>query len=85
MLHHKYMVYDDVWSTVGTSNFDNRSFALNDENNACVYDAGFAAQWKQIFLNDLAGCDRVEMEKWRNRGISTKIKEFFVSFLKDQA
>jgi cardiolipin synthase len=85
MLHHKYMVCDDVWSTVGTSNFDNRSFALNDENNACVYDAGFAAQWKQIFLNDLAGCDRVEMEKWRNRGISTKIKEFFVSFLKDQA
>jgi cardiolipin synthase len=85
MMHHKYMVCDDVWSTIGTANFDNRSFALNDENNACVYDPAFAAQWKQVFFNDLAACDRVDLEKWRDRGLATRVKEFFVSFLKDQA
>ena len=40
MLHHKTMVVDGVWATVGTTNFDNRSFAHNEENNVCVYDRG---------------------------------------------
>ena len=41
MLHHKTMVVDGVWATIGTTNFDNRSFAHNEENNVCVYDAGW--------------------------------------------
>jgi cardiolipin synthase len=84
MLHHKYMVCDGVWTTVGTTNFDNRSFALNDESNLCIYDAAFAAQWSQIFFNDLAGCDRVELEQWRDRGLKIKAEEFLASLLRSQ-
>ena len=50
MLRHKFMVCDGVWSTVGTTSFDNRSFGLNDENNVCVYDRDFAAQWGRLLL-----------------------------------
>ena len=42
MLHHKTMVVDEVWATIGTTNFDNRSFAHNEENNVCVYDRKLA-------------------------------------------
>jgi cardiolipin synthase len=84
MLHHKYMVCDGVWTTVGTTNFDNRSFALNDESNMCVYDAAFAAEWNRIFFNDLAVCDLVELEQWRDRGFKTKAEEFFASLLRSQ-
>ena len=42
MLHQKTMVVDARWATVGTTNFDNRSFAHNEENNVCVYDAAWA-------------------------------------------
>lgn len=84
MLHHKYMVCDGVWSTVGTTNFDNRAFALNDENNVCLYDRGVAAEFERVFANDLAACTRVEIETWRRRGVLTKTTEAFASLLKEQ-
>lgn len=84
MMHHKYMVCDGVWSTVGTTNFDNRSFALNDENNVCVYDQPFASHWSQMFLGDMAACDLVDLETWKNRGIFRKLAEALASFLRDQ-
>jgi cardiolipin synthase A/B len=84
MMHHKYMVCDGVWSTVGTTNFDNRSFALNDENNVCVYDQSFAGQWSQLFNQDIANCDLVDLETWRSRGITRKLAEFLASFFRDQ-
>ena len=43
MYHVKVMVVDDVWTSVGSTNFDNRSFRLNDEANLNIFDAGFAA------------------------------------------
>ena len=42
MMHHKIMVVDGLWSTVGTTNFDNRSFSHNEENNVCGCDEGVA-------------------------------------------
>ena len=84
MLHHKYMVCDGVWSTVGTTNFDNRAFALNDENNVCLHDRRVAAEFESIFANDLTACVKVELGEWRRRGIMTKAAEVFVSFLKEQ-
>ena len=62
MLHHKTMVVDDVWATVGTTNFDNRSFAHNEENNVCFYDRELAGILRDTFIADLAGCDRVDIE-----------------------
>lgn len=84
MLHHKFMVCDGVWATVGTTNFDNRSFALNDENNVCAYDREFAAQWERIFQKDLPGCQKIELEQWRRRGLFIKASELVAMFLKSQ-
>lgn len=84
MLHHKFMVCDGVWSTVGTTNFDNRSFALNDENNVSVYDREFAAQWEQIFQRDLRSCQKIELAQWRSRGLFVKAAELVAALLKSQ-
>lgn len=84
MLHQKFMVCDGIWSTVGTTNFDNRSFALNDENNVCVYDRAFATQWEEIFRRDLQGCQKVELEQWQRRGLIIKAAELIAALLKSQ-
>jgi cardiolipin synthase A/B len=84
MLHHKIMIVDAMWSTIGTTNFDNRSFALNEENNVSVYDRAFAAELTRDFMADLEHSDRVELEEWRRRGIRVKALEFVASILKEQ-
>jgi len=84
MLHQKTMVVDGIWSTVGTTNFDNRSFALNEESNVCMYDRDLATQLQQIFLADLAACDRVDLKTWRKRGLLTKALGRLALLLKEQ-
>jgi cardiolipin synthase len=84
MLHQKTMVADGVWITIGTTNFDNRSFALHEESNVCVYDSGLAEQLEQIFFEDLQYCVRVDLESWKRRGLLTKIRGAAALFLKDQ-
>jgi cardiolipin synthase A/B len=84
MLHQKLMVVDTKWLTVGTTNFDNRSFALNEESNVCIYDRRLAEQLEQVFMDDLAVCKRVEWEEWKNRGIKTRLQGLLASFLKEQ-
>ena len=49
LLHHKTMVVDGLWCTVGTTNFDTRSFSHNEENNVCVCDAGIAREMNEMF------------------------------------
>jgi cardiolipin synthase len=84
MLHHKTMVVDSVWATIGTTNFDNRSFAYNEENNVCFYDAELACSMHETFLADLEGCDRVTLEGWRSRGIVRRAGELIAAFLQEQ-
>ena len=84
MLHHKTMVVDEIWATVGTTNFDNRSFAHNEENNVCFHDRTLASALHQTFLDDLEGCHRVQLAEWRGRGMWMKTQEFVASFLQDQ-
>lgn len=85
MLHHKVMVVDGVWATVGTSNFDNRSFALNEESNICFHDRELAAQLSREFEADAAVSDRVELVAWRRRGVLDKAQELMASMLTEQA
>src|SRR5688572_13902838 len=61
MLHQKTMVVDGLWSTVGTTNFDNRSFAHNEENNVCVCHSGLAKELEDIFTADIKGCDLITL------------------------
>src|SRR6202008_1246281 len=57
MLHQKTMVVDGIWVTVGTTNFDNRSFTLDEESNVCVYDGALAQRLEDIFMEDLTFCE----------------------------
>ena len=75
MLHHKTMVVDGLWSTIGTTNFDNRSFAHNEESNVCVFDRALARQLHEIFLNDMAGCQKMRLSAWKRRGLWSRAQE----------
>ena len=85
MLHHKTMVVDGVWVTIGTTNFDNRSFAHNEESNVCTFDRGLGERLQNIFHDDMNGCARVEPDKWARRGTWARAQEFVASFLEEQA
>jgi cardiolipin synthase len=85
MLHQKTMVVDGVWSTIGTTNFDNRSFAHNEETNVCVFDRDLAGWLEATFMDDVAGCSTMTLESWRRRGILSRLQEFVASLLRDQA
>ena len=76
MLHQKTMVVDGVWATVGTTNFDNRSFAHNEENNVCFYDRELARHPARHVCGRSRGCDRVDVERWRRRGVWARLQEF---------
>ena len=85
MLHHKTMVVDDRWVTLGTANFDSRSFAHNEESNVCVFDRALAEQLRAIFAADLSGCERVVIERWRKRGAWVRTQEIVAAVLQEQA
>ena len=69
------MIVDDRWVTVGSANFDNRSFRLNDEANLNVYSAEFAAEQSRIFEEDKAKAKLVTYMDWKRRGLCTKLLE----------
>jgi cardiolipin synthase len=79
------MVVDEHWVTVGTTNFDNRSFAHNEESNASFLDSRLAAQLNRFFEEDLSGCQRMTLQRWRQRGWWARCQEFVASFLQEQA
>jgi cardiolipin synthase len=68
MLHAKTMTVDGVWSAVGSANFDNRSFQLNDEATLCVTSTDFAARLTEQFERDLEVSERIDRERWLGRG-----------------
>jgi cardiolipin synthase len=85
MLHHKTMVVDRQWVTIGTTNFDNRSFAHNEESNVSLLDHGTAEELHAIFADDLVGCERVTRERWRRRGVWARTQELVAAVLQEQA
>jgi cardiolipin synthase len=84
MLHHKTMVVDAVWATVGTTNFDNRSFAHNEENNVCVYDREWARALHDTFLADARVAEPVDLETWQRRGVWERTQEVVAALLQEQ-
>jgi cardiolipin synthase len=84
MYHCKVMVVDDRWTTVGSTNFDNRSFRLNDEANLNVLDPDFARSQADLFERDKARSRRVTFETWRNRPWTEKLKEHTAGLLRSQ-
>jgi cardiolipin synthase A/B len=68
MLHAKTMTVDGSWSAVGSANFDNRSFQLNDEATLCVTSEEFARRLTEQFERDLEVSERIHPRRWRRRG-----------------
>ncbi len=68
LLHQKVIIVDGVWSSVGSTNFDDRSFDLNDEVNIGVLDAAVAAQLRAAFEADLRHARKRELGEWKDRG-----------------
>lgn len=81
MLHSKMMVVDDDFSTVGSTNFDFRSFEHNFEGNFCIYSKQINARLRQDFLNDQKLCRRVNAAQWRHRPWWHKTRESIVRLL----
>ncbi|HYK03981.1 MAG TPA: cardiolipin synthase [Thermoanaerobaculia bacterium] len=84
MMHAKTMVVDGIWTSVGSSNFDDRSFRLNDEVNVNVYDETIAAQMEQMFFEDLARSEEVTPRRWLKRPWLDRLKERVAGWLRPQ-
>ena len=82
--HCKVMVVDELWVTLGSTNFDDRSFSVNDEANLNVHDRGFAAEQLRIFEEDLRRSRRVTYEEWRNRPWTEKLWESTAGLFRSQ-
>lgn len=78
------MVIDGVWATIGSTNFDNRSFALNQELNLTVYDTNVARHLEQVFQEDLKYSKEISYETWRSRSIVERVFEWFAFPVKEQ-
>jgi cardiolipin synthase len=79
MFHVKSLVVDELISSVGSTNFDNRSFRLNDEANLNVLHRGFAQRQRELFEADWAKSKPITFEAWRNRPLSEKLWEHAAS------
>ena len=75
LLHSKTALIDGVWSTVGSTNLDWRSFLHNDEVNAVVLGHEFGAQMQDMFAADLAASDPVTLQDWEARGVGDRARE----------
>jgi cardiolipin synthase len=84
MFHCKVLVVDGLLVSVGSTNFDNRSFRLNDEANLNVLDAAFAREQTAIFEADLKHAKPVSLQAWRDRPFIEKIGEHAASLLGSQ-
>lgn len=80
-LHSKVVLMDSFVSSVGTANLDIRSFKLNFEVNAFIYDEGINLKLTEKFIDDLKYCKEITLEEYRNRSRIVKIKESYSRLL----
>jgi cardiolipin synthase A/B len=84
MMHNKLLVVDGRMTSVGSTNFDIRSFRLNDEASLNVYDAAFAERMTEVFEADLKPTVRYTYQMWKNRPLREKLFEKFILPIKSQ-
>jgi len=84
MFHVKSMVVDELLVSVGSTNFDNRSFRINDEANLNVFDAALALRQIEIFDADWKKSRPVTLDMWQRRPIREKLFEQMTSLLRSQ-
>jgi len=75
VMHAKTACIDGVWSTIGSTNLDWRSFLHNDEINAVVVGRGFATQMETMFADDITESNAIELKQWKRRSWFSRLKE----------
>jgi cardiolipin synthase A/B len=75
MIHAKVLCIDELWTVVGSTNFDNRSFGINDEVNLAVCDAAFAERLERDLSTDLQESRPVSFDEWRRRPLTQRAPE----------
>jgi cardiolipin synthase A/B len=83
-IHAKLLVVDTAFVSVGSTNFDERSFRLNDEANLNVFDTEFACDQIRVFEDDLARSRQVTLEDWENRSLREKFVDWSASWFRPQ-
>ncbi|WP_301342245.1 phospholipase D-like domain-containing protein, partial [uncultured Muribaculum sp.] len=81
MMHAKTVIVDDEFVSVGSTNFDFRSFEYNFESNVFIYSHAVNSRMREIFLEDQKKCMRVSSNQWRKRPATQKVKESLVRLL----
>ena len=84
MYHCKVIIVDDVWVSVGSTNFDDRSFRLNDEANLNIYDPVFAAKQVEVFNDDKSKSRRMTRAEFKNRSKAGKMIDEIAGTLRRQ-
>jgi cardiolipin synthase len=84
MIHTKSLVVDGIWSVIGSTNFDSRSFGINDEVNMAALDEGLAARLERDFQQDLADSRRITYQEWRRRSVFERVHEWLGWILERQ-
>lgn len=75
VMHSKTASIDGVWSTIGSTNLDWRSFLHNDEINAAILGRDFSHQMDAMFVKDLAESDAIDLDRWEHRSLLLRLKE----------
>ena len=81
MLHSKMLLVDDEIVSIGSTNFDFRSFECNFEANMFFYSRNLAAKMLEVFKSDLKNCTRVQPAEWRRRNSGRKLAESVLRLL----
>ena len=84
MMHSKVLVIDGVWSSVGSANFDDRSFRLNDEANLNVFSEELARDQIRLIDADIQQSRLMVLHKWRHRKFGRRINERLALLLRSQ-
>jgi len=84
MMHCKVLVIDALWSSVGSANFDDRSFRLNDEANLNAFSEELAREQIQLMDADVQQSRRMVLKKWRGRTLGRRLNERLALLLRSQ-
>lgn len=81
MLHSKVLIVDDEFVSVGSTNFDFRSFECNFESNVFIYSRDVNKRMRDIFITDIKDCERITISRWRHRPPIKKMHESMARML----
>jgi cardiolipin synthase len=84
MIHAKVLIVDDTWCVLGSTNFDNRSFGLNDEVNVAILQEALGRRLEQDFIEDLAQSRAISLEEWKRRPLRERVLALLGSVLERQ-